>query len=1063
MVLAWLALAASLAADPAPQTATVLHLHFDAAAGDASRDGYAASGVVLRDISAGPLVPPSADEHAPATPNAGSYEFDGTTSLVSVPSDATRPLPVEGFTWEGFFLSPLANKYERDGAIGDRFISQFNDDAGKSTRLAVGLSAVDKDGLPHLCISLKGDQTRHGGKTEVLPDVWHHFAVVHEGTSTKGKIAWYLDYVKQGELELNGLSVGRTLQPPGKAPLVIGSRGKIDGKIDRGFAGLLDEIRICSRALAPAEFLRARVSRPPRETTVAYYDRLPEDFNWALSDVSPAETLRQEALSIAALPPAYSFQGFPTRREGRQVVAARSKLALPEGRYRFLLRTAADALLALDGRPLIDGRLPGKDHPLGPLPDATRDYSAEAALDGGEHEFVLTASYLADGKQALGEVVVAFRRADEKDWHLLGSSDATPLSPVSWAMYRGRVQQGFHEVADQRRQAAIQRGNHFWNERHELARQRAARWEAPLPPKPGHPVDAFLDEKIAARKVTPAPLVDDATFLRRATLDLAGRIPSPQELRAFLDDGSPVKREKAIDRLLASGEWADSWVGYWQDVLAENPSILKPTLNNSGPFRQWIYRSLAANIGMDRFVSELLSMEGDGKLGGTAGFAVATANDLPMAMKAHVVAQAFLGVDLKCARCHDSPNSEFTQRDLFSLAAMLAEAAIQVPASSVVTVPPGGRKPEVTSSLKPGEPVPPRWTLEDLAHAPAASDAQRSRSQLAEILTSPDNPRFSQTIVNRVWKRYFGLALVEPVDNWNSVAAASHPGLLAYLAREFATSGYDLKALVRLLLTSKAYQRAVRDSEDELIGVSRTYAVAQRRRLTAEQLVDSLFSAVGKDFEAEPLDFDPNQTQGFLRLGVPHRAWEFASLSNERDRPALALPVNQTIVDVLTTFGWRETRPDPLTVRDHEPSALQPLLLANGLMVNRVVRLSEDSAVTELALADQPLGQFVDQLFERILSRRPDADERRYVADVLAPAYADRRTGQPKPPPVVRKRPQVDWDRHLEAEASVELLAAEKLAREGDPPTVRLTAEFRQRAEDVVWCLVNTPEFVFIP
>lgn len=329
-------------------------------------------------------------------------------------------------------------------------------------------------------------------------------------------------------------------------------------------------------------------------------------------------------------------------------------------------------------------------------------------------------------------------------------------------------------------------------------------------------------------------------------------------------------------------------------------------------------------------------------------------------------------------------------------------------------------------------------------------------------MISPKNSRFGDVAVNRIWQRYFGQGIIDPVDHWVDASEASHPELLAYLSREFVVNGYDVKWLARLIATSDAYQRAA-IGEPTRYREQRTFAAQVRRRMSAEQIVDSLYSAVGKSMQAEELNFDPNGTQGFLILPTPEKAWQFASLANERDRPALALPTNQMILDVLTTFGWRETRIDPWTRQDAEVNPLQPLMLANSAAVNQVVRLTEESAATEWSLEEVKLDELVDRLFIAMLARKPSAAERKLAVEVLSPSFASRKTGKPKPPPVERIRAHVDWDKHLKGEASLELLAAEKQARAGDPPTVRLTEDFRTALEDVLWSLVNSPEFVFVP
>ncbi|MFN4260549.1 MAG: DUF1553 domain-containing protein, partial [Gemmataceae bacterium] len=518
--------------------------------------------------------------------------------------------------------------------------------------------------------------------------------------------------------------------------------------------------------------------------------------------------------------------------------------------------------------------------------------------------------------------------------------------------------------------------------------------------------------------------------------------------------------------------WADHWVSYWQDVLAENPGILKPMLNNTGPFRWYLHQALRHNLAMDRFATELILMEGSAMGGGPAGFALATENDVPMAAKAHVIGRAFLGVELACARCHDAPHHPYLQKDLFSLGAMLAQKPLTVPASSSIPAAELERRPLVEVTLRAGAKVSPAWPFTDLAPAElppgVLRDAANPRERLAAILTSPHNDRFAQVLVNRLWKRYLGWGIVEPVDDW-SVVEPSHPDLLAYLARELALHDYDMKHLARLVLNSHAYQRQARpDGSKETVAAERLFAAPARRRLSAEQLLDTLFVSVGKEFHSEELCFDPEgrrPANQMLNLGAPRRAWEFTSLSNERDRPALALPVAQTIVDLLVMYGWRDARQFPLTVREETPTPLQPLLLANGTVGSRITRLSDDSTITELCLEDRPLAELIDAVFLRILTRRPSVAERELFTELLADGYADRRLlDAPRNP--LRRATQamnVSWSNHLSPEATRLKLELERAVRQGDPPTQRLRQDWRERMEDMLWALVNAPEFMFVP
>lgn len=240
------------------------------------------------------------------------------------------------------------------------------------------------------------------------------------------------------------------------------------------------------------------------------------------------------------------------------------------------------------------------------------------------------------------------------------------------------------------------------------------------------------------------------------------------------------------------------------------------------------------------------------------------------------------------------------------------------------------------------------------------------------------------------------------------------------------------------------------------------------RRLTAEQLIDSLFVAAGKPFHVEEIniDVDGGRRQDVsISLGHARRAWQFTSMSNERDRPSLTLPAAQTIVDVLESFGWRTSRPDPLTVRSNETTVLQPAMIANGVVAKRISQLSDDSAFTELALAAKSPEEFIDSVTQRILTRPATAAERQLFGELLRDGFASRIV--PGDHPVRRSQPPrqtgVSWSNHLKPEAN---LRKQRLAEElafGDPTTSRLNADWRERAEDMIWSLINSPEFLVVP
>lgn len=586
-------------------------------------------------------------------------------------------------------------------------------------------------------------------------------------------------------------------------------------------------------------------------------------------------------------------------------------------------------------------------------------------------------------------------------------------------------------------------------------------------------VEAWIKEgarwpDLNADHTTLTPLTDDLAFLRRVTLDTVGVVPTVAEIRAFVADPSPEKRAKVIDRLLADPRWADHAMGYWLDVLAENPNVINPTLNNTGPFRWWLYESFRDNKPMDLFVTELLRMRGSSRFGGPAGFGVASQNDAPMAMKGTVVAAAFLGVEMKCARCHDAPAHASTQRDLFELAAMLEAKPVKLPATSSVPldkVEGGGRVPLIRVTLKPGTVVEGRWPFARFVPegAALAQHPDDPRDKLAALVTAPRNERFAQVTANRVWQRLMGRGIVEPVEDWER-GRPSHPELLRWLGREFVRGGYDVKHLSRLVLNSHAYQRA---ADLSLKDTPVLFTAPARRRLAAEQIVDSLFAASGKSFRVEEASLDVDgvrEMNSSITLGKPRRAWMLTSTSNERDRPSLSLPRTQMVVDVLEAFGWRASRQDPLSAREAATNVLQPAILQNGPVGGWVTRLSDDHAVTALALEAKSPDELLDELFLRVLTRKPSESERQVYGEYLRVGFETRvRAVAARPPGKRLPEAYVSWSNHLHTEANAIMVRRGDESRRGDPPTARLDAAWRGRAEDVLWALLNSPEFVFAP
>jgi hypothetical protein len=814
----------------------------------------------------------------------------------------------------------------------------------------------------------------------------------------------------------------------------------------------------------------------PEPVRVTIWEKLPDPWKWQRPAGQRADVYDAPVIGFGRVPARYNARGIEVDRSNPFALHAEAALAVAAGPHRFILRSRNAARLIVDGQVLAETNLVkpnssgNEDVPeVIPPEDPRWRYAAPGSQerivpwtsDGRPHRVELWA--LIGGKKLrpeTGELSVSVVAPGGLP-RLIGGVEV-PLTEEGWAAFAQAERVRIEELDTARRRAAAASEDPYWKARHDLARRLSA---ADREAAPGE-----ANANVVDRHVEPgAGPAGDAAFFRRLALDTIGQIPSAAEVAAFLADDGPDKRARAIDARLADPRWADAWLGYWQDVLAENPGILKPTLNNTGPFRRYLHAAFVDNVAIDRFATELIRMEGSALGGGPAGFGIASQNDAPMAAKAQIVAKAFLAADMKCARCHDAPFHPYDQADLFGLAGMLAGKALAVPGTSTVKQQEGGRTPAVSVTLKEGEQVAPHWNLPEIAaetlpsglELPAGAAGMSPRDRLAALITSPTNPRFAPVVANRLWKRFLGAGLVEPVDDWDNSPSIRHPELLAALARELTTHDYDLKHVARMIFNSRAYQAQVAGGPPEA-------GAMVRRRMTAEQLVDSLFAAVGKEFGAEELNLDPDGRRPpteFLNLGTPRRAWEFTSTSNERDRPALSLPVVQSVVDLLETFGWRPSRQDPITVRDEATTPLQPALLANGTVGGRIVRLSDDGAITALCLQDQTAESLIRAVYLRILSRSPSESETSRLVAYLDDTYATRivpgAPAAPRSSSAAARR--VSWSNHLSPEASTIQIERERAARAGDPPTNRLTSAFRERMEDIVWALINSPEFVFVP
>jgi hypothetical protein len=362
-----------------------------------------------------------------------------------------------------------------------------------------------------------------------------------------------------------------------------------------------------------------------------------------------------------------------------------------------------------------------------------------------------------------------------------------------------------------------------------------------------------IDERLEARwstdKVQAAPPAADAEFLRRAYLDITGRIPRPADVHTFLDDQSAEKRRKLIDRLLDDPRFAVHFANVWRaEWLPETASGGEAAMFQAG-FENWLKQRLRAGVSYDQLVRELLTtpiategrdpepvLRDPERPNPLAFFAAKEARPENLAA---AVTRSFLGIRLECAQCHDHPFAGWKQEQFWSQAAFFAGIRRQgngvfAPLTEArqrrELTPPNGRKPRPAEFLDRGTP---QW-----------QDDRGPRAVLADWVTSPDNPYFARAAVNRMWGHFFGTGLVDPVDDFRDDNPPSDPELLNDLARAFVASGYDLPYLIRGICLSRAYQRTsarTHASQDE----TRLPARMGVKALTGEQFFDSLALATG--------------------------------------------------------------------------------------------------------------------------------------------------------------------------------------------------------------------------
>lgn len=344
-----------------------------------------------------------------------------------------------------------------------------------------------------------------------------------------------------------------------------------------------------------------------------------------------------------------------------------------------------------------------------------------------------------------------------------------------------------------------------------------------------NPIDLFLEPYFKAHNFKPAAPVEDRVFARRVYLDAIGLLPTPAELEAFLKDKRAEKRLRLVERLLGDKpRYAEHWLSFWNDLLRNDYKGTGYIDGGREQISTWLYRALYNNVPYDRFVAELIDPS-DATRGFTKGIVwrgAVNASQTPPLQAAQNISQVFMGVNLKCASCHDSFINDWALADAYALANVYADESLEIFQCDKPT----GRKAALG------------FIYPELGAIPAKAAKPERTRRLAEIMTQKQNGRLTRTVVNRLWQRFLGRGLVEPADDMDQ--PAWNQDLLDWLAEDFAAHGHDLKRTITLILTSRAYQLPA-VSLDEKAAKGFVFTGPAVRRMTAEQFRDALGALTG--------------------------------------------------------------------------------------------------------------------------------------------------------------------------------------------------------------------------
>lgn len=467
---------------------------------------------------------------------------------------------------------------------------------------------------------------------------------------------------------------------------------------------------------------------------------------------------------------------------------------------------------------------------------------------------------------------------------------------------------------------------------------------------PGNPIDLWVNEYFKKHDVKWQPVVDDRVFLRRIYLDIIGLLPSPAALDSFVNDPDQSKRATWVRKLLnRNDDYAINWLTFWNDALRNDYTGTGYITGGRSDITNWLYTSLRENKPYNEFVKELISPSRSSKgfIEGIRWRGVVNASQTTEIQAAQNVAQVFLGLNLKCASCHNSFINNWKLEDAYAFANIFSDSSLEINRCDKPT----------------GKYTKPKMLWEQLGSIDSSAPSEVKQQQLADIMTRPENGRLARTIVNRIWEQMMGRGIVEPVDVMDNEPWSQD--LLDWLAFDFASKNYNLKELIFLIATSQAYQQPSVGFKDpnKLMAQDYVFTGMVRRRMSAEKFADAVSNLVWPIFADSMIMYKPVINGD---TSIIHRA---------------SLIVNNNF---LTALG-RPNRETVATGRETQANLLQALELTNGARFNAAMKKGAERWRRSYADTDA----MIDAIYRNALNRKPTTDELKIAKTALGSNSTD--------------------------------------------------------------------------